>query len=175
MREKTCCFTGHREMLESEGAVKVRLMVILEELIHQGYRYFGAGGARGFDSLAAKTVLELKERYRDIHLILVLPFHNQYEAETGWSMAEIEEYHRLKEKASKVVHLQKNYSKGCYYRRNEHLIDHSSMCVSYQYKNVGGTAYTTRYAERQKVMVINCFKFCADMDERENLCYHTEK
>lgn len=123
MREKTCCFTGHREILESEGAVKARLMGILEELIHQGYRYFGAGGARGFDSLAAKTVLELKE------------------------------------KASKVVHLQKKYSKGCYYRRNEHLIDHSSMCVFYQYKNVGGTAYTTRYAERQKVMVINCFKF----------------
>ena len=154
MREKTCCFTGHREILESEGTVKARLMGILEELIYQGYRYFGAGGARGFDSLAARTVLELKERYRDIHLILVLPFHNQYEAETGWSMAEIEEYHRLKEEASKVVHLQKNYSKGCYYRRNEHLIDHSSVCVAYQYKNTGGTAYTTNYAKKVGVQLI---------------------
>lgn len=103
MREKTCCFTGHREILGSEGAVKARLMIILEDLIRQGYRYFGAGGARGFDTLAAKTVLELKEKYRDIHLILVLPFYNQYEAETGWSTAEIEAFHRLKEKASNVV------------------------------------------------------------------------
>lgn len=175
MREKTCCFTGHRVILESEGAVKARLMGILEGLIYQGYCYFGAGGARGFDSLAAKTVLEFKEKYKDIHLILVLPFYNQYEAEKGWSTAEIEAYHYLKENASKVVHMQKFYSKGCYYRRNEHLVDHSSVCISYQYKSVGGTAYTTRYAEKQKVAVINCFKSYTSVDERENLCYHTEK
>ena len=157
MKEKTCCFTGHREVYEPV-VVEERLSCILETLIQQGYRYFGAGGARGFDALAARTVLRLKEKYNDIHLILVLPFFNQYVAETGWSMAEIEEYHRLKKEASKVVHLQKFYSKGCYFRRNEHLIDHSSVCVSYQYKNAGGTAYTTKYAQEQKVTVINCFK-----------------
>ncbi len=174
MREKTCCFTGHREIYEP-AAVEARLSCILETLIQQGYRYFGAGGARGFDALAARTVLGLKEKYHGIHLILVLPFFNQYEAETGWSMAEIEEYKWLKRNASKVVHLQKQYSKGCYYRRNKHLIDHSSVCVSYQYKNVGGTAYTTRYSEKQKVTVINCFPKGAGVDEREILCYHTEK
>ena len=35
--------------------------------IEQGYRYFGAGGALGFDTLAAQTVLELRSEYPDIN------------------------------------------------------------------------------------------------------------
>ncbi len=68
----------------------------LENHILQGLSYFGAGGARGFDSLAAEVVIELKEKYPHIHLILVLPFYNQYEKEKGWSVEEIEQYHKLK-------------------------------------------------------------------------------
>ena len=156
MKDKTACFTGHRELREAPKMIASRLSVILEELIRQGYRYFGAGGARGFDMLAAKTVLKLKKQYPHIHLILVLPFPNQYEAEKNWSIAEILEYHYLKKVASKVVHLEESYSRGCYYRRNEHLVNCSSVCISYRYKDRGGTAYTTRYAETRGLRVINC-------------------
>ncbi len=156
MRDKTCCFTGHREINENIDTLSARLTDMIEKSIKNGYRYFGAGGARGFDTLAGETVLKLKEKYPHIHLILVLPFINQYEHESGWTAEEIEKYHYLKKHASKVVHLQKKYSSGCYYRRNRHLIDHSSLCISYQYKNAGGTAYTTRYASQKGILIINC-------------------
>ena len=58
-----------------------RLWIILEDLQliellsreNSGYLYFGAGGALGFDTLAAQTVLDLKKDYPQIKLILVLP------------------------------------------------------------------------------------------------------
>ncbi len=101
-------------------------------------------------------VLSLKEEYPQIRLILVLPFVNQYSHETGWSEREIERYQELKTQAQKVVHLQETYSQGCYYRRNRHLVDLSSVCVCYQYKYSGGTAYTTKYAKERELKIINC-------------------
>ena len=74
MKDKTACFTGHRDIppLKRPG-IKHRLEREIEKSIQAGYVYFGAGGALGFDTLAAQTVLKLKGRYQDIKLILVLP------------------------------------------------------------------------------------------------------
>ncbi len=51
MREKTCCFTGHRDLPTGLGrwrlAAKLEKAII--EQICNGIRFFGAGGARGFD------------------------------------------------------------------------------------------------------------------------------
>ena len=64
MRSKTVCFTGHRELPTDDlPEISKRLEDTLVALIEQGYCYFGAGGALGFDTLAAQTVLRLRERY----------------------------------------------------------------------------------------------------------------
>lgn len=150
---KTACFTGHRELREPFEVVYAKTVEVVERLIHQGYRYFGAGGARGFDALAAEVVLELKAKYPHIHLILVLPFYKQYEHEKNWSHNEITQHEKHKKLASKVVYTQEVYSSGCYYKRNRHLVDFSSICIAYQYKSSGGTAYTTKYATEKGVYV----------------------
>ncbi len=152
-RALTACFTGHRE-IKHEKCEKI-LYITVEDLIKKGYRFFGAGGARGFDSLAAKTILELKKTYPHIHLILVLPFDRQYTAEKGWSKAEVEEYEKYKKLASKVTFESNGYESGIYYKRNRHLVDFSSVCISYQYKNTGGTAYTVNYANKKGLQIIN--------------------
>lgn len=155
LKEKTVCFTGHREIRAKDTNLYNTLYKTLENLILQGFLYFGAGGARGFDAMAAEVVLALKEKYPQIHLILVLPFKNQYKRENRWSSEEIQQYHDLKAKASKVVHTQETYSSGCYYKRNRHLVDFSSVCVCYQYQESGGTAYTTKYAREKGIKIIN--------------------
>ena len=64
MRSKTVCFTGHRELPADDlPEISKHLEDTLATLIEQGYRYFGAGGALGFDTLAAQVVLRLRERY----------------------------------------------------------------------------------------------------------------
>ena len=73
-KQKTCCFTGHRQIAAKDydrlyGEVKK----LIEKLNSENdVTVFIAGGALGFDTLAAKAVLELKD-VLDISLILYLP------------------------------------------------------------------------------------------------------
>ena len=153
-RGKTVCFTGHRQIQEPIAEVERRVTETVEALIRKGYLYFGAGGARGFDALASEAVLKLKAAYPKIHLILVLPFDRQYSHEKNWTRAETAQYHALKERASKVVVLAAGYSSGVYYRRNRHLVDHSSVCAAYLRRENSGTSYTVNYARAKKLEVV---------------------
>ena len=94
MRGKTACFTGHRK-IPPEGIPELsqRLKNTLLRLIEEGYMYFGAGGALGFDTLAAQCVLSLRKRYSHIKLILVLPCTTQTK---GWSKDDIAVYEEIK-------------------------------------------------------------------------------
>ena len=153
LRARTCCFTGHREipLLRRHHIAKV-LKQELEKLIEQGVIYFGAGGALGFDTMAAQTVLSLKSKHPEIKLILVLPCHSQADR---WSEEDRAVYEEIKLKADKVKYTSIEYTSGCMHKRNRHLVDNSSVCVSYMTKNTGGTAYTVDYARKNRVRVIN--------------------
>ena len=153
LRVKTCCFTGHRVLPSGEKeTIRNLLETAIEKAIQDGYRFFGAGGALGFDTLAAQTVLTLKQQYPHIRLILVLPCINQA---NGWKQADIDEYERIKSLADKVVYTSTEYTYGCMHKRNRHLVDNSSLCICYLTKVSGGTAYTVRYAESKKISVFN--------------------
>lgn len=153
MKEKTVCFTGHREIpFLKAGAIKNMLKKTLEDLIEKGYCYFGAGGALGFDTLAAQTVLELKSKYPQIRLILVLPCLSQADS---WSDRDKAVYEDIKNRADKVVYTAQEYFKGCMHKRNRHLVDNSSVCICYLTTKTGGTAYTVNYADKNGLKVIN--------------------
>ena len=153
MKNHTVCFTGHRRILQEHfGTLAQRLKTILVQLINEGYVYFGAGGALGFDTLAAQTVLELKNEYPEIKLILVLPCLSQTR---GWSTRDIEIYEAIKSKADKVVYTSQEYTRGCMHKRNRYLVDNSSVCICYLTKQTGGTAYTVDYARKNLLTVIN--------------------
>lgn len=153
MKSMTCCFTGHRKIpLEQYNGIVKRLRRILLNLIENGYVYFGIGGALGFDTLAAQTLLELKEVYPQIKLILVLPCKTQTK---GWSNKDVAIYENIKNRADKCVYTSTDYTRGCMIKRNRHLVDNSSICIAYLVENKGGTAYTVEYARNNNVKVIN--------------------
>ena len=153
LRVNTCCFTGHRVIPSGEKeTIRNLLETAIEKAIQDGYRFFGAGGALGFDTLAAQTVLTLKQQYPHIRLILVLPCINQA---NGWKQADVDEYERIRALADKVVYTSTEYTYGCMHKRNRHLVDNSSLCICYLTKVSGGTAYTVRYAESKKISVFN--------------------
>ena len=156
-RGKTCCFTGHRDMpLDELLNIKENLKKVLIYYINQGYVYFGAGGALGFDSLAAMTVLELRDQYPQIKLILVLPCKNQTR---GWPKKDVEKYKWIMEEADKAKYTSEHYYDGCMQARNRHLVAYSSLCICYLTKNKGGTAYTVNYAKKNGLKVVNVGKY----------------
>ncbi|RKI69631.1 DUF1273 family protein [bacterium 1xD42-67] len=153
MREQTCCFTGHRKISSAEQAEIIdKLKNVIDDLCQRGIRYYGAGGAIGFDTLAAKAVLAMKEKYPGIKLILVFPCLDQTRR---WNQRDIEVYERIKSCADKIVYTSQKYTTGCMHKRNRHLVDNSSVCVCYMNKASGGTAYTVRYAQEQGLKIIN--------------------
>lgn len=157
-KQYTACFTGHRSIPNTDRKILAeRLQKIIPTLIERGYRYFGVGGALGFDTLAAHTVLALKEKYPHVKLILVLPCRDQTRY---WSDCDKERYEHIRSRADKVVYLYDEYRHGCMHERNRHLVDHSSVCVCYYTNYGGGTGYTVGYAHRCGVEVINiaCIK-----------------
>lgn len=153
MREQTCCFTGHRQLPTGEKEVIVnRLERVITGLYRKGVRYYGAGGALGFDALAAQTVLHLRESCPGMKLILILPCLTQTR---GWRPEDVTEYERIKAQADKVVYTAQQYTPGCMHRRNRHLVDNSSVCVCYLVRDSGGTAYTVRYAKEKGLEIVN--------------------
>ena len=141
LKEKTVCFTGHRKIaIEQQMIVADRLHSLIEKLILDGFTQFIAGGALGFDTLAALSVLSLKEKYPQAKLILALPCVTQT---NGWSTEDI------------VVYVSQKYTRGCMFKRNRYLVDHSSVCVAFLTENKGGTAYTAEYARQKGLQVIN--------------------
>ena len=152
LREKTCCFTGHRVIpARSLPALAKELEQTLRRLIGAGVRYFGAGGALGFDTLAAETVLRLKGEYPGIRLILVLPCRDQTR---GWREADVRRYRDILSRADKVVYTAERYSPGRMHRRNRHLVENSSVCVAYCTRETGGSAYTAQYARQRGLRLV---------------------
>ena len=153
LRAKTCCFSGHRSMSSEEKLkVAVRLREIIVEQIEAGVVFYGAGGARGFDSLAAQTVLDMKKEYPQLRLILVLPCEDQTR---GWRSEDIAVYEDIKRRSDKVVYVSREYTPDCMHKRNRHLVDHSGTCICYLTRSSGGTAYTVDYARKKGLHVIN--------------------
>lgn len=147
------CFSGHRYIPINEiDEISLSLEKVVKELIHEGYQQFATGGALGFDTLAAKTVLRLMKDFPDIQLHLVLPCPEQTR---GWGKAEIEEYEMIKRLANSVIYTSEKYTKGCMFKRNRYLIDMSSMCVCYLRKPTGGTVYTVKYAKSKGIRIRN--------------------
>lgn len=68
LKNKTCCFTGHRKLPEKNiKKIEARLEKEIEELIKSGFCYFAVGGAQGFDTVAGQinpfpTVIYVRRR-----------------------------------------------------------------------------------------------------------------
>ena len=70
---KSCFFIGHRE---ADERLLPRLELTIERLIaEENVRYFYVGGYGGLDRIAAVAVKHAKQKYPDITLMLVLPYH----------------------------------------------------------------------------------------------------
>lgn len=154
---KTCCFTGHRT-IPSDEYKKIHdcVMNLLDELYLQDYRYFGVGGALGFDTLAAECLLEYKKTHPLIRIIEVLPFHGY---RSYWTEAQKEYAASIDQAMDKIVFCCETPSRSAFLVRDRHLVDCSSACISYCTRLSGGTAYTVKYALKHNLPVYNTSAF----------------
>ena len=154
LRQRTCCFTGHREIREEDLlAILERTEQVVRRLIEKGVAFFGVGGAVGYDTEAAKLLCRLRATdYPHIKVILVYPFEG---FTSRWSGEQRAEYARLLPQYDKAVCVAQRASREAYLKRDRHLVNGSAYCMAYCTRNSGGTAYTLRYAQQEGLKIYN--------------------
>lgn len=144
MKFNSCAFTGHRRMRDDLDMqlLEKSIRYLIEEC---GVNVFYNGMARGFDLIAARTVIELKKTYR-VRLIACIPCKGQ---ERSYSAAEQAEYADILENCDEVRILSEQYYGGCMLRRDRYMVENADVILAYLREESGGTFYTVSYA-RQK-------------------------
>lgn len=155
-RRHTCCFTGHRS-IEVGNDFEPRLIEFINLLYTKyGVDTFVAGGAMGFDTMAATAVLRAKKVHNiPIRLLLILPCPNQGER---YSLYDRFFYDLAKVRADYIEYVSDHYYNGCMHRRNRRMVELSALCVCYLTQDTGGTKYTVDYATKCGLKVINLAK-----------------
>lgn len=152
---EACFFSGHRLIEEREyPALEAALYEQVIAMIENGVKNFICGGALGFDTLAAKAILELKKEY-DIKLIMYLPCENQH---VEWEYSDILEYTRIVASADEVFYVTRGEkSPGVMRKRNKAMVEAADYGICYLKNDRSGTAQTIRMAGEKGIDVINLY------------------
>lgn len=155
-KQHRCCFAGHRpnKLDYSENEIKPLLETAIDNAILDGYVTFITGMAEGVDIWAAEIVLEKKKENKDLHLICAVP-HPGFEKRR--SEYEKERYRRIIQNADYKTIVSEHYFSACYQKRNEFMVDHSSLVIDAWNGQPSGTKNTVDYAARRGIRIINIF------------------
>lgn len=124
MKEKTCCFFGHRTINETEE-LKSKLIEIIEKLIvDKKVDTFLFGSKSRFNSLCLELVSEIKEKYPHIKRIYVrAEYPDINEQYTNYLLESYEETYYPE-------HIRSS-GRAAYVERNYEMIDNSHYCIVY--------------------------------------------
>ena len=151
-RKHTCCFTGHRpeKLKQTEQEIKPLLEREIAVAIMDGFPIFITGMARGVDLWAAEIVLSMKKRGYPLRLVCASPYEG---VGKSWSTPWQDRYRRVWEGADEKYYICQSYSRDCYQRRNEWMVDHSARVITVYARKRGGTRNTIAYAKANRVPV----------------------
>ena len=150
-----CCFTGHRYL--PTGGTRTRLTALLESEVRAAYaagcRRFFAGGALGFDMLAAAVVCRLRDsELSDISLHLLLPCHGQ---DARWSEGDRARYAEMLRLSDSYHYVSQEYSREAMSLRNRALVTAADLCIAYMTNPASGTGGTLSMARSRGIPIRN--------------------
>ena len=158
---KSACFTGHRNLKGDIADLSERLyQFIKKSIVDLGLTEFISGGAIGWDLLAAKTVLQLKEAYPQVRLHLVLPCSNAEQTEK-WNEMQRKEFYYILSLADEVEYTSEHSNKECMKLRNARMVELATdYCICYYNENRkrSGTGQTVRMAQKKGITIENFYQ-----------------
>lgn len=162
--KSSCVFTGHRPDrlpdLGDESApgmmdLKLNLIHAVEDAIKAGVTDFYAGGAPGFDTIAAEATLALAPLYPGVRLHLALPSKTQ---SASFDAALKARYERILIGADSVYYASENDNSAIsMHMRNRYMVDRADVCIAYLASSAGGTFMTVSYARKKGLPILNLY------------------
>jgi len=161
----TACFSGYRPKkfsfpLDMDSPefepLQDNIEATIKNAAQNGYTTFLCGMAAGFDLICADVFYDVREsgaEFEHLKLAAIIPFQG-HKVPEDWRTL----YVRTISRADHVEILLPTYQSGCYLRRNDWLIEHSSRLICYWDGQEGGTAYTVRMADSAGMTIDNIAK-----------------
>lgn len=157
----TCCFTGYRPSklpwgYSETGARYLQLKERLDDVVNavymSGIRHFICGMAQGADTMFCEAILRLRDWRSGVTIEAAIPCEGQ---SVNWPVHAKNRYFRLVSECDRETILQKKYTPDCMVRRNQYMVDQSSLLIAvYDGIQRGGTMQTVLYAKRAGLEVI---------------------
>ena len=152
---KVCSFTGHRRIdkahTEKIGSLVARA---IEYSYSEGCRRFIAGGALGFDTVAAREVIRFRMKHPDACFVLYLPCLDQ---DKKWTERQRSLYEYLLSEADEVVYVSDEYTEGCMRERNRRLAEEADILIAYVSRYNSGAWQTVSMAKKLGKAVYNLY------------------
>ncbi len=150
---RVCIFTGHRVISQEHmGVLPDLLEMAIQSAYEMGCKTFWAGGALGFDRIAADAVIRARNIYSDIRLGILVPCRDQ---DKNWSVEEQSAYRYQLAAADMVEVLSEHYYDGCMRARNQSLVDRGDVCIAYALTTHSGASQTVKMAEAARLNIVN--------------------
>lgn len=156
-RERTCCFTGHRNrdlpFVGDRAVLGMRVLVSslalqIEEAVKDGYDTFISGMAEGVDLICAELVYQRIANGEPLRLVCARPYPRQ--CDHDYKDPRSKYVCSLITDACVTVDVSASYYRGCYAARNRFMVENSSRLIGVIKRKVGhsGTSQTVRLAEK---------------------------
>ena len=134
--------------MHSEEEVIADLRGAICRAVDAGFVTFISGMSRGVDIWAAELVLEYRCRNPELHLICACPFPG---FERSWSTVWQQRCGDILCRADLKRFISPEYDTLCFQRRNQWMVDHSSLIIAVWNGLPSGTRNTIVYAERKGI------------------------
>lgn len=139
MEGKSCFFIGHREALSE--LLPILTQVVEKHISEYGVTEFIVGGYGGFDHLAAKTVISLKQQYPRITLSLLIPYHPaERPVETPLEF----------DNTYYPPGMEKVPRKLAIVRANRYMVDHVDYLIAYAWHPASNARDLVEYAKKRE-------------------------
>ncbi len=142
--KKICCFAGHSELYNKDTLYSQLMTAIDKLIVKENIKEFWVGNYGVFDKLSAKAVTELKKKYPEIRLILIIPYLT----------SEINEFKKSYYKNYDNILLadipKKTPKKAQIIKCNQYMIRNSNFLICYVKHSWGGAVKTLEYAKKSK-------------------------
>ncbi len=171
---KKVCFTGHRKIpIYSKPRLMNLLTEYIEDLVSNGVYDYYAGGALGWDTMAAEAVLTVRNKNENVKLHLILPCDNASQT-AKFTISEKTVFDYILNLADTVEYTSQKYFPGCMARRNRKLVEYADLCLCYydDKNKSGGTLQTINFAKEKGIPVFN-FKTGENMNSNYQIRLNT--
>ena len=162
METKSCAIIGHRptrfkfKYNENDSRckrLKKRLREQFVELYHQGIHRFLVGGALGVDQWSGEILLKLKlePEYKDIELVVVLPYQGHDER---WDDRSRSRLAFLIKHSAECIIVGKRAWRDSFIQKDRYLVDHADCLLVVHNDDRKDPEPIISYALQKNVLVI---------------------